>query len=60
MESRMVLLDEAERTLLCPRCEENQPLREYVTLGMSPRYAQQLAPIYRCRKCQHLFAIREQ
>jgi ribosomal protein L40E len=59
MEARLMLLDDAARTLICPRCEERQPIREYVTLGMSPRYASQLHPIYRCRKCQHLFSIKE-
>lgn len=59
MLNTMLLVDEASRTLTCPRCEERQPLRDFVTLGMSPRYAPQLAPIYRCRKCHHLFALRE-
>jgi hypothetical protein len=60
MQTQLKLVDENTRTMTCPRCEEEQPLRDYVTLGMSPRYAPQLSPIYRCRKCHHLFAIREQ
>ncbi|MCX6022306.1 MAG: hypothetical protein NTZ05_11370 [Chloroflexi bacterium] len=59
MQSTMTLVDEQARTMMCPRCEECQPMRDYVTLGMSPRYSTQLMPIYRCRKCHHLFAVRE-
>ncbi len=59
MQSSMILVNEEARTMACPRCEERQPLKDYVTLGMSPRYATQLSPIYRCRKCHHLFAVKE-
>ena len=52
------LMDEDQRTMVCPRCEEKQPLRDFATLGMSPRYAWALAPIYRCKQCNHLFAPR--
>lgn len=53
------LMDETVNTLVCPRCEERQPLGDFVTLGISPHYARQLSPIFRCRKCHHLFALRE-
>ena len=59
MLSELVLVDETARTMACPRCEERQPMRDYATLGMSPRYSTQLMPIFRCRKCHHLFAVRE-
>lgn len=54
------LVDDAARTILCPRCEEQQPMRDFATLGMSPRYAAALSPIYRCKQCNHLFAPRLQ
>lgn len=54
------LVDEEARTMTCPRCEETQPLRDFATLGMSPRYAGLLDPIYRCKQCNHLFAPRHQ
>jgi len=54
------LFDETARTIICPRCEESQPMRDFATLGMSPRYALALAPIYRCKQCNHLFAPRVQ
>ncbi|MCC6175043.1 MAG: hypothetical protein IT305_07045 [Chloroflexi bacterium] len=46
------------RTMTCPRCEREQPMRDFVMLGMSPFYASQLMPIYRCCSCSHLFAPR--
>lgn len=52
------LIDEREKRIICPRCEEAQPMRDFSTLGMSPRYAWLLAPIYRCKQCNHLFAPR--
>lgn len=52
------LVDTEARTILCPRCEEEQPMRDYATLGMSPLYADLLDPIYRCKRCNHLFAPR--
>ena len=52
------LVDTARRTILCPRCEEEQPMRDFATLGMSPLYVDLLIPIFRCKKCSHLFAPR--
>ena len=52
------LVDDETRTIICPRCEEQQPMRDFATLGMSPRYASALSPIYRCKQCNHLFAPR--
>ena len=52
------LIDTERRTILCPRCEEEQPMRDFATLGMSPLYADLLTPIFRCKKCSHLFAPR--
>ena len=46
------------RTMLCPRCEREQPMRNFSMLGMSPFYARLLSPIYRCGECSHLFAPR--
>ena len=46
------------RTMTCPRCEREQPMRDFVMLGMSPFYAPLLTPIYRCGSCSHLFAPR--
>ena len=54
------LIDEEGRTITCPRCEQPQPMRDFATLGMCPRYAQLLDPIYRCKQCNHLFAPRQQ
>jgi rubredoxin len=54
------LVDDDARTITCPRCEQAQPMRDFATLGMSPRYAWLLSPIYRCKQCNHLFAPREQ
>jgi hypothetical protein len=45
---------------MCPRCEEEQPMRDFATLGMSPLYAEMLTPIFRCKQCNHLFAPRAQ
>lgn len=53
------LIDAEARTILCPRCEEEQPMRDFTTLGMSPLYANVLSPIYRCKRCSHLFAPRQ-
>lgn len=52
------LIDTDARMILCPRCEEIQPMRDFATLGMSPLYTDQLNPIYRCKRCNHLFAPR--
>jgi rubredoxin len=52
------LINTEKRTILCPRCEEEQPMRDFATLGMSPLYAENLTPIYRCKLCNHLFAPR--
>ena len=54
------LINTDKRTILCPRCEEEQPMRDFATLGMSPLYADDLTPIYRCKLCNHLFAPRTQ
>jgi len=53
-----VLVNVQSRTMTCPRCEREQPMRDFVMLGMSPFYASQLVPIYRCGTCSHLFALR--
>ncbi len=52
------LVDPEKRTILCPRCEEEQPMRDFATLGMCPLYSSMLSPIYRCKRCNHLFAPR--
>ena len=52
------LIDTDRRTILCPRCEEEQPMRDFATLGMSPLYSELLTPIFRCKRCSHLFAPR--
>jgi hypothetical protein len=52
------LVNTDRRTIVCPRCEEEQPMRNFATLGMSPIYAAMLNPIYRCKQCNHLFAPR--
>ncbi len=54
------LIDTDRRTILCPRCEQEQPMRDFATLGMSPLYAELLIPIFRCKLCNHLFAPRPQ
>jgi hypothetical protein len=54
------LINTEQRTILCPRCEEEQPMRDFATLGMSPLYAEMLTPIFRCKLCNHLFAPRPQ
>ncbi|HVA26144.1 MAG TPA: hypothetical protein VMW62_17355 [Chloroflexota bacterium] len=54
------LVDDEARTITCPRCEQAQPMRDFATLGMTPRYAWLLSPIYRCKQCNHLFAPRVQ
>ena len=59
MEKTMpVLVNVESRTMTCPRCEREQPMRDFVMLGMSPFYASQLVPIYRCGGCSHLFALK--
>ena len=50
------LINTDARTILCPRCEEEQPMRDFATLGMSPLYSEMLIPIFRCKLCNHLFA----
>lgn len=30
------LYNESNKFLMCPRCEERQPLRDFATLGMAP------------------------
>jgi len=54
--TRLVNLD--RRTILCPRCERIQQMRNFATLGMNPLYATMLVTIYRCKLCNHLFAPR--
>ncbi len=54
------LINTEKRSILCPRCEEEQPMRDFATLGMSPLYSDQLIPIFRCKLCNHLFAPRPQ
>ena len=54
------LINTERRTILCPRCEEEQPMRDFATLGMSPLYAEMLTPIFRCKLCNHLFAPRSE
>ncbi len=54
----LTLVNHETRTITCPRCERAQPMRDFVMLGMSPFYASQLCPIYRCGACSHLFALR--
>ena len=54
------LINTEQRTILCPRCEQDQPMRDFATLGMSPLYADLLVPIFRCKQCNHLFAPRPQ
>ena len=54
--ARLVNLD--RRTILCPRCERTQQMRDFATLGMNPRYACALTTVYRCKLCNHLFAPR--
>jgi hypothetical protein len=50
------LIDAERRTILCPRCEEEQPMRDFATLGMNPLYAKLLTTVFRCKLCNHLFA----
>jgi hypothetical protein len=52
------LVNLENRTILCPRCERVQQMRDFATLGMNPLYATILATIYRCKLCNHLFAPR--
>ena len=54
------LINTEQRTILCPRCEEEQPMRDFATLGMSPLYTAMLTPIFRCKLCNHLFAPKSQ
>ena len=58
MQQSTPLVNVNSRTMTCPRCEREQPMRDFVMLGMSPFYASQLVPIYRCGGCSHLFALR--
>jgi hypothetical protein len=53
-----VLVNVQSRTMICLRCEREQPMRDFVMPGMSPFYASQLVPIYRRGGCSHLFALR--
>ncbi|HYU20835.1 MAG TPA: hypothetical protein VEQ11_19280 [Chloroflexota bacterium] len=50
------LVNAETRTMTCPRCEREQPMKNFAMLGMSPFYAKVLTPIYRCGECSHLFA----
>jgi hypothetical protein len=59
-QSQRHLINTEQRTILCPRCEEEQPMRDFATLGMSPLYAEMLTPIFRCKLCNHLFAPRSE
>ncbi len=54
----IALMNLEARTMLCPRCEREQSMRDFVMLGMSPLYQSMLTPIYRCGSCSHLFAPR--
>ena len=58
MEQPRQLIDTQRRMILCPRCEREQPMRDYAILEMSPLYAELLAQVYRCKLCDHLFAPR--
>jgi hypothetical protein len=53
-----VLVTVETRTMICPRCEREQPMRDVVRPGTSPLYAPPLVPTYRCDGGGHHIALR--
>jgi hypothetical protein len=45
------------RTMICPRCEREQPMRDLVKPGTSPLYAPRLMPIYPRGGGSHGFSL---
>lgn len=44
------------RFMTCPQCSTRQDILSYVPLNMAAKFIDQMAPIYKCRKCRWLFA----
>jgi rubredoxin len=44
------------RFMTCPQCLTRQDIFSYVPLNMAKTFIDQMAPIYKCRKCRWLFA----
>ena len=51
------LVNEAERKIMCPRCETWQSEADYRNYAMVPRYFAYLVPIRTCPLCGHIFAV---
>jgi hypothetical protein len=51
------LVNEAERKIKCPRCEEWFLENKFDVLGISHRYFAYLVPVRRCPNCRYLFAV---
>lgn len=51
------LVNEAERTIMCPRCKKWQSEADYDYFAVMPQYYVYLVPIRRCLLCTHLFAV---
>ena len=44
--------------LRCPGCEQVSPILGFIPLEYSEKYASQVIPPLKCRKCRHVFALK--
>lgn len=45
--------------LRCPRCEIAQDICAYHTFGRVEKFAHELVPVHKCKRCGHYFAPAE-
>lgn len=44
--------------LRCPGCEHVSPILDFTPLEYSEKYATQIIPPLKCRRCRHVFALK--
>jgi hypothetical protein len=52
-----VLVNVKTHTIVCLRCQHEQPMDKFETLDTSPLHTTKQAPIYRSSSCSHLLAL---
>jgi hypothetical protein len=45
--------------LTCPGCLVEQDILEFRPFNFNPDYAEELVPPLKCRRCGHIFALRD-
>lgn len=57
-ENPFISEDENGKTIvLCPRCEEWKPDREYISFGVMGKARQWCGVVRKCRNCSHIFCL---